>query len=71
MLYTLVTDRVFLTEPSVTWESLVDVDGQSSTFFDSNFERAQPVGGDFAGQTSEQIARAYARREKEAAMSDE
>jgi ubiquitin carboxyl-terminal hydrolase MINDY-1/2 len=68
MLYTLVTDRVFLREPSVVWESLVDVDGQSSSFFDSQFRRSSPAGGDFAGQTGEQIARMYDRREEDEAM---
>lgn len=62
------TDRVFLREPSVVWEALVDVDGQASTFVDSYFGRSEPVGGDYAGQTSEQIARAYDQRENEAAM---
>ena len=66
---TLVTDRAFLREPSVVWDTLVDVDGQSSSFVDSYFVRSTPVGGDYAGQTSEQIARAYERRESAAAMS--
>ncbi|CCA71587.1 hypothetical protein PIIN_05524 [Serendipita indica DSM 11827] len=61
MLYTLVTDRVFLKETDVVWESLVDVDGHSSAFYDENFRKANPVGGDFAGHTSEQIARQYER----------
>jgi hypothetical protein len=52
-LYTLVTDQVFLREPSVVWEKLEDVDGGWSTFVDSDFLRASPAGGDFAGQTAE------------------
>ncbi|RXW22206.1 hypothetical protein EST38_g3651 [Candolleomyces aberdarensis] len=52
-LYTLVTDQVFLREPSVVWEKLEDVDGGWSTFVDSHFLRASPAGGDFAGQTAE------------------
>ncbi|KAG2101578.1 uncharacterized protein F5147DRAFT_616394 [Suillus discolor] len=52
-LYSLVTDHVFLQEPSVVWERLEDVDGVGSTFVDSDFVRSTPVGGDFAGQTAE------------------
>ena len=69
MLYTLVTDRVFLREPSIVWESLVDVDGQSSSFYDSFMAPSTPAGGDVAGQTAEQIARSYERREEESNMS--
>ena len=70
-LYTLVTDRVFLRETSVVWESLEDVDGQSSTFRDSAMLKSSPAGGDWAGHTSEQIARMYEQREYEAAHSAE
>lgn len=57
-LYTLVTDQVFLQEPSVVWERFEDVDGGWSTFVDSEFVRASPAGGDFAGQTAEDTLRA-------------
>lgn len=57
-IYTLVTDQVFLHEPSVVWERLEDVDGGWSTFVDSDFLRSSPAGGDFAGQTAEQALRA-------------
>ncbi|KAF6746154.1 hypothetical protein DFP72DRAFT_637193 [Ephemerocybe angulata] len=57
-LYTLVTDQVFIKEPSVVWERLEDVDGGWSTFVDSEFVRASPAGGDFAGQTAEDTLRA-------------
>ncbi len=50
-LYTLVTDQVFLNEPSVVWERLEDVDQGAAVFVDSAFERAAPVGGDWAGWT--------------------
>ncbi len=50
-LYTLVTDQVFLQEPSVVWERLEDVDQGAAVFVDSAFERATPVGGDWAGWT--------------------
>ncbi|KAF8838025.1 DUF544-domain-containing protein [Paxillus ammoniavirescens] len=58
-LYSLVTDYVFLNEPSVVWERLEDIDGGWSTFVDSDFNRAAPVGGDFAGQTAEGALRAF------------
>lgn len=57
-LYTLVTDQVFLNEPSIVWERLEDVDGGWSTFVDSEFVRASPAGGDFAGQTAEEALQA-------------
>ncbi|KAI0750138.1 hypothetical protein C8Q80DRAFT_1100614 [Daedaleopsis nitida] len=52
-LYTLVTDQVFLHEPSVVWERLEDIDGGWSTFVDSDFVRSSPAGGDYAGHTAE------------------
>ncbi|KAI0763313.1 hypothetical protein BD413DRAFT_484478 [Trametes elegans] len=52
-LYTLATDQVFLHEPSVVWERLEDIDGGWSTFVDSEFVRASPAGGDYAGHTAE------------------
>ncbi|KAF7311904.1 MINDY-DUB domain-containing protein [Mycena indigotica] len=56
-LYSLVTDYVFLHERSVVWERFEDVDGHNATFVDSNFVRATPVGGDYAGQTAEDALR--------------
>ncbi|KAI0069801.1 DUF544-domain-containing protein [Panus rudis PR-1116 ss-1] len=52
-LYSLVTDHVFLHEPSVVWERIEDVDGSASTFVDSDFRRSTPAGGDYAGHTGE------------------
>ena len=52
-LYTLVTDQVFLNEPSVVWERLEDVEGGSASFVDSDFIRSSPAGGDYAGHTGE------------------
>ncbi|CAL1715859.1 unnamed protein product [Somion occarium] len=52
-LYSLVTDHVFLHEPSVVWERVEDVEGGASTFVDSEFVRASPAGGDYAGHTGE------------------
>ena len=50
-LYNLVTDQVFLNEPSVVWERLEDIDQGAAVFVDSAFEHATPVGGDWAGFT--------------------
>lgn len=49
-LYALVTDDVFLHEPSIVWERFDDIDG-GSTFVDSDFRPAVPMGGDVAGHT--------------------
>ncbi|KAJ8071976.1 hypothetical protein AAF712_009669 [Marasmius tenuissimus] len=57
-LYTLVTDHVFLHEPSIVWERLEDVDGSWSTFVDSNFVKSSPAGGDFVARTAEEALRA-------------
>jgi len=57
-LYALVTDQVFLHETSVVWERLEDVEGGASTFVDSDFVRASPAGGDYAGHTGESALRA-------------
>jgi len=53
-LYMLVTDYVFLNEPSIVWERIEDVDGGMSTFVDSSFVKSSPAGGDFAGRTAEE-----------------
>ncbi len=53
-LFTLVTDQVFLNEPTIVWERMEDVDGSSSTWVDADFQRSTPAGGDFAGQTAEE-----------------
>ena len=57
-LYTLVTDHVFLHEPSIVWERLEDVDGGWSTFVDSDFAKSNPAGGDFVARTAEEVLRA-------------
>ena len=66
-LYSLVTDQVFLNEPSVVWERLDDVDGGSSTFVDGTFVKSSPAGGDFSGHTAEEIVRMM---ESQMAISD-
>lgn len=37
------TDAAFLSESSVVWESLVDVDGTSGEFFDDGLRRSEGV----------------------------
>ncbi|KAF8905946.1 hypothetical protein CPB84DRAFT_1770624 [Gymnopilus junonius] len=39
-IYSLVTDQVFLNEPSVVWERTEDIDGGWSTFVDSDFVKS-------------------------------
>ncbi|KAJ8518451.1 hypothetical protein ONZ45_g4473 [Pleurotus djamor] len=53
-IYTLVTDQAFVHEPTVVWERLEDIDGGSSSYFDANFVRSSPPGGDVMGQTAEE-----------------
>jgi len=69
-LFTLVTDSSFLLEDSIVWESLEDVDGENSTFFDGKFRKSNLIGGDFVGanrgfeggMTEEEADEAYARQ---------
>jgi hypothetical protein len=56
-----VTDHTFAHEEAIVWEKLDDIEG-SSQFVDSNFKDSTPVGGDFAGETAETVARAYDER---------
>ncbi|KNZ80165.1 Protein FAM63A [Termitomyces sp. J132] len=65
-LYSLVSDHVFLYEPSVVWERIEDVDGSAGIFVDSSFVRASPPGGDWAGRTAEDMARDIQRAQEEA-----
>ena len=48
------TDQAFVHEPTVVWERLEDIDGGSSSYFDANFVRSSPPGGDVMGQTAEE-----------------
>lgn len=48
-LFLLVTDSAFTLEDDVVWESLDDVDGSNSTFYDSKFRKSSLIGGDFIG----------------------
>jgi len=65
-LYALVTDDVFLHEPSIVWERLDDIDG-GSTFVDSDFRLAVPMGGDVAGQTADTLRDAEDAADRELA----
>ncbi|KAI5480015.1 hypothetical protein MNV49_001980 [Pseudohyphozyma bogoriensis] len=49
-LFTLVTDSSFANEPEVVWESLEDVDGSASDFYDGCLRVSHPRGGDFVGR---------------------
>lgn len=46
-LFTLVTDSAFAGEPDIVWESLEDVDGAASEFFDAALRPASLPRGDF------------------------
>ncbi|KAJ4489248.1 hypothetical protein C8R41DRAFT_920675 [Lentinula lateritia] len=69
-LYNLVTDYIFLNEPSIVWERIEDVQGSMSTFVDSSFIKSSPAGGDFAGQTAEEALRAAEMEQGEFYPSD-
>lgn len=48
-LFSLVTDSAFIVEDGVVWESLEDVDGAASEFYDAKFQKASIEGGDWVG----------------------
>lgn len=48
-LFTLVTDSSLVHERDLVWESLGDVDGGGSEFFDARLRRARVKGGDWVG----------------------
>ncbi|KAJ1021849.1 hypothetical protein NDA16_003612 [Ustilago loliicola] len=49
-LFTLATDSSFLLEDEIVWESLVDVDGASSEFYDGKFRKSTMRQGDYVGR---------------------
>ncbi|KAM0755098.1 hypothetical protein T439DRAFT_345789 [Meredithblackwellia eburnea MCA 4105] len=49
-LFTLVTDSSFAGERGIVWESLEDVEGGASEFFDGALRRSQVRGGDWVGR---------------------
>jgi hypothetical protein len=53
-LFLLVTDNGLIREPSVVWETLRDVDGQTSSFVDSDFRPSRPRGGDYERRPDQQ-----------------
>jgi ubiquitin carboxyl-terminal hydrolase MINDY-1/2 len=55
-LYTLVTDAAFVREPTVVWEALRDIDGQTAAFVDAHFTPSAPAGGDFSGALADEMA---------------
>ncbi|GAA6040695.1 hypothetical protein JCM8097_000879 [Rhodosporidiobolus ruineniae] len=70
-LFTLVTDSTFAHEPAVVWESLGDVDGSASEFWDARLRRVRArgdwvanAGPPGAGERDER-ERESARRERE------
>lgn len=66
-LFTLVTDESFAGEQEVVWESLEDVEGGMSEFFDSALRRSSPRGGDWVPRRrgGSQTQNDEARRQKE------
>lgn len=52
-LFTLATDSSFLMEDEIVWESLVDVDGASSEFFDGKFRKSTMRQGDYVGRDAD------------------
>ncbi len=56
-LFTLATDSSFLLEDEIVWESLVDVDGASSEFYDGKFRRSTLRQGDYVGRDADGLGR--------------
>lgn len=52
-LFTLATDSSFLLEDEIVWESLVDVDGASSEFYDGKFRPSTMRQGDYVGRDAD------------------
>ncbi|KAG6872728.1 hypothetical protein C0995_007131 [Termitomyces sp. Mi166 len=69
-LYSLVSDHVFLYEPSVVWERIEDVDGSAGAFVDSSFVRATPAGGDWAARTAEDMAMEFQHAQEQGGLAD-
>ncbi|ORY37174.1 hypothetical protein BCR35DRAFT_273434 [Leucosporidium creatinivorum] len=64
-LFTLVTDESFANEPDVVWESLEDVEGGASEFYDGALSRSSPRGGDWVRRRGEEGLISRERREQE------
>ncbi len=52
-LFTLATDASFLMEDEIVWESLVDIDGASSEFYDGKFHKSTMRQGDYVGRDAD------------------
>lgn len=50
-LFTLVTDEAFMMEDAIVWESLSDVDGSTSMYFNGRFEPVDVRDRDWVRQT--------------------
>ncbi|KAJ9092360.1 hypothetical protein QFC21_006860 [Naganishia friedmannii] len=66
-LFQLVTDQSFASEPEITWESIVDIDGAGTNYYNSEFYPAGGAGGDYSGMSAGEVVRRdeRARREQE------
>ncbi|KAJ9102887.1 hypothetical protein QFC19_004617 [Naganishia cerealis] len=66
-LYQLVTDQSFAKEPEITWESIVDIDGAGTNYYNSEFFPASSAGGDYSGMSAGEVVRREerARRDQE------
>lgn len=67
-LFQLITDASFATDPEYTWESLVDIDGSESSFYNSEFFPSSGAGGDWSGVSPERVVREQERRTAELAQ---
>jgi hypothetical protein len=71
-LYQLVTDQSFAHEPEITWESITDIDGAGTSYYNSEFFPASSAGGDYSGMSAGDVVwreeRARRDRAREEAM---
>ncbi|KAJ9098573.1 hypothetical protein QFC20_005916 [Naganishia adeliensis] len=65
-LYQLVTDQSFALEPEITWESIVDIDGSGTSYFNSEFFPASSAGGDYSGMSAGEVVRRDERARRDA-----
>ncbi|GAA5995876.1 hypothetical protein JCM11641_004300 [Rhodosporidiobolus odoratus] len=63
-LFTLVTDAAFAAESEIVWESLEDVDGGASEFYDAGLRKASTRGGDFVASAGQKRERAEGREDR-------
>ncbi|KAK4050307.1 hypothetical protein OIV83_003628 [Microbotryomycetes sp. JL201] len=65
VLFTLVTDATFVHEPSVVWESLEDVEGALSDFYDGALRKTSVRGGEYVRSNASGDEERMTRREQE------